>query len=52
MTYRDLAETAARVTESCAPPHLREKAFPRAVTAIREGRDPEQAVHEFVRENA
>jgi hypothetical protein len=41
-------QTAASIVERIAPPHLREAAFLRAVVAIREGRDAEQAVREYV----
>jgi hypothetical protein len=51
MTRRYFAEIAANITDRHAPPHLRERAYLRAVVAMREGRDPEQAVHEFVMEN-
>lgn len=49
-TFRLISARAARIVERHAPAHLREAAFMRAVTAIRENRDPDQAVLQFVQE--
>jgi hypothetical protein len=46
---RIVAEEAARVTESCAPPPLRERAFLRAMLALRECRCASTAVRDYVR---
>jgi hypothetical protein len=48
MTRRDFADLAATITERHAPPHLRERAFLRAYLALCEGRNPAEAVREFV----